>query len=831
VAGNTAARLGGGIANIGGGLVIERSTISGNRAGRTGGGLYNESGLNEDLSPRTGVVNVTNSTVTGNSSATSGGQGTGGLRNEPGGVMNVVHSTIVGNSNDEFFWAAGIANAAGPGTVTINGSIVANNLSGGPGFVVDVGGSFSATSPNVVRSTLYSTLEAGGTPPTVVGNTGLAPLGDYGGPTQTMLPLPGSPAIDKMAPLTPTDQRDMVRDLFNAELGSVEVIPLAQALGSDALTSVNSSNSADTWFSQRDIIHEEFSAVYAAARSGAVGDNQSSQMFAEVTGPGRLTFWWKVSAEGGPTPDRLQFFLDDFVSPARSIDGDPRPPEDIPWQQVTIDLGAGVHFLQWRYTKDASGTAGADAGFVDEVVFTPLGTAVLDATDGNLFSLRNIIATAPAGSTITIDPALAGAVATLTTGQIVIDKNLTIDASALAGGLTISGNDASRIFYIAPGRTVNLRRLTLSRGRPPAVGGGGGGSGGGCLINAGTVSMTEVTLTGCTALSAGGGLSNYGTAVLTRSAVLGNQTGDSGGGIWNLGTLTVANSTIAGNQAASPTSYVGGGIFNAGTLFLRHSTISNNRATAQLGYGGGLVQYSCATSPCATIENSIIAGNSAYLAPDVVVDFGSAAISASGRNLVGIGDPGGASAVFPLGPLVGNAASPVDAVLATLGDYGGPTPSMLPLDGSPAIDAALGGAYVPTGDQRGQTRPQGTARDLGAVEVQPGDPTRDTDNDRMPDARDNCKLVANPSQLDSNGDGYGNLCDADLNNSGLVTTADFGILRSVLNQSAGSSATAAAADLNGSGTVTTADFGILRARLNTAPGPSGLACAGTVPCP
>ncbi len=100
-------------------------------------------------------------------------------------------------------------------------------------------------------------------------------------------------------------------------------------------------------------------------------------------------------------------------------------------------------------------------------------------------------------------------------------------------------------------------------------------------------------------------------------------------------------------------------------------------------------------------------------------------------------------------------------------------------------------------------------------------PSLDADIDGILDGVDNCRLVANPTQLDSNGDGYGNLCDADLNNSGLVTTADYGILRTVLGQAASASATAAAADLNGSGTVTTADFGILRAVLGTVPGPSG----------
>ncbi len=102
-------------------------------------------------------------------------------------------------------------------------------------------------------------------------------------------------------------------------------------------------------------------------------------------------------------------------------------------------------------------------------------------------------------------------------------------------------------------------------------------------------------------------------------------------------------------------------------------------------------------------------------------------------------------------------------------------------------------------------------------------PPPDADSDGVTDANDNCTLVANPVQLDADNDGYGNICDADLNNSGTVTTADFAILRSVLNESASASPTAAAADLNGSGTVTTADFAILRNQLNTVPGPSGLA--------
>jgi hypothetical protein len=102
--------------------------------------------------------------------------------------------------------------------------------------------------------------------------------------------------------------------------------------------------------------------------------------------------------------------------------------------------------------------------------------------------------------------------------------------------------------------------------------------------------------------------------------------------------------------------------------------------------------------------------------------------------------------------------------------------------------------------------------------VRPGD--IDADGDGFAEGSDNCTQVANPTQLDADGDGFGNLCDGDLNNSGTVTATDFSLLRSVLNQLAGSGALAAVADMNGSGTVTSADFGLLRARLNTVPGPS-----------
>lgn len=90
----------------------------------------------------------------------------------------------------------------------------------------------------------------------------------------------------------------------------------------------------------------------------------------------------------------------------------------------------------------------------------------------------------------------------------------------------------------------------------------------------------------------------------------------------------------------------------------------------------------------------------------------------------------------------------------------------------------------------------------------------DEDADGIPDVVDNCVAVANTAQRDSDGDGFGNRCDPDLNNDGQVNVVDLGLLRAVVFTDD------ADADLDGDGTVNMKDVGLMRAFFFAAPGPS-----------
>jgi alpha-tubulin suppressor-like RCC1 family protein len=140
---------------------------------------------------------------------------------------------------------------------------------------------------------------------------------------------------------------------------------LAAALNATNLPWTTSTN-APAWFAQ---IHETHDGD-VAAQSGHIGNNQQSLLQASVIGPGTLTFWWKVSSEQGF--DRLWFNMD-YQNWATWISG------ETGWQQFTFAVPAGAHTLNWAYMKDGTVTSGRDAGWLDEVTFTPAAPFALSA--------------------------------------------------------------------------------------------------------------------------------------------------------------------------------------------------------------------------------------------------------------------------------------------------------------------------------------------------------------------------------------------------------------------------------------------------------------------
>lgn len=127
---------------------------------------------------------------------------------------------------------------------------------------------------------------------------------------------------------------------------------------------LSATTGAGLWYGQYEITHD---GVDAAA-SPAVGTNQQSRFTTNVTGPGTLSFWWKVSSllNNGLLTLVIDNYAQTTPAPISGITGD--------WTQVVLDLPAGSHSLAWRYSRNANAlTDGDNRGYVDEVKFVPTG--------------------------------------------------------------------------------------------------------------------------------------------------------------------------------------------------------------------------------------------------------------------------------------------------------------------------------------------------------------------------------------------------------------------------------------------------------------------------
>jgi hypothetical protein len=214
---NTAARGGGGVflrnvnvSNITRDTIISQSTINNNSVTATTGVQYGGGGI--------GVLHsqllVYYSTIAQNNSYKAGG-GVSFADDYSANLSNLYRSTIAHNSASKTYGNGVYAPA---GKVSIGFSIVADNFN--KYGLTDLSGSFNV-SKSLVQSPGSATITGSGS---LLGvDPHLGPLDENGGPTKTMLPDPGSQAIDATTSCVNQDQRGLPGCVNGkTDMGSVE---------------------------------------------------------------------------------------------------------------------------------------------------------------------------------------------------------------------------------------------------------------------------------------------------------------------------------------------------------------------------------------------------------------------------------------------------------------------------------------------------------------------------------------------------------------------------------------------------------------------------------
>src|SRR6476661_7290211 len=352
---------------------------------------------------------------------------------------------------------------------------------------------------------------------------------------------------------------------------------------------------------------------------------------------------------------------------------------------------------------------------------------VTNTNDSGPGSLRQALADANNGDTINFDPALKRQTVTLTTAELLINKNIAISGlgTELLAVSKAQNAPAIRIFHVLSANTVVIQGLTISNGLAPEF-----GCGGGILDEGSSLSLINCTVSGNSTDGTGGGICADANATLTidSSTLSGNYAGDYGGSIANSGTLIINNSTLSDNRgeftagailngfngdasltlsnstlSGNTTQLHGGGIFNEG-----HSAISNSTLSGNSGMTAGAILNRLGTLD---IESTIL--NRGELGPNISNDSGT--ITSHGYNLSS--DDGG-------GVLNGSGDQiNTNPLLGPLQNNGGLTFTHELLPGSPAVDAGDPNFPPPPFyDQRGPGFPRvvNGRIDKGSFEVQEG---------------------------------------------------------------------------------------------------------------
>lgn len=684
-------------------IITSAITIQGNGAtiGRGGSGLYRILEV-----AGTGDLTLNDTTITGGAHT----PGAGIFNN--GGILALNNSTVSGNTN-EFVEGGGILNNGG--TVTLNNSAVSGNVARSGGGIVNNSGAMtlhnSTVSGNVAEFWNGAGIVNRGTMTlsnSTVSNNRTSGYDSGGIENHNTLTLTNSTVSGNRA-----DSGGGLRNVGGTAT-LVNTIIANSVSGGDCVRNGGTINASHS------LIEGGLGCVNGTNVNNLTGDPN--------VGP--------LQDNDGPT------FTHDLLDSSPAIDaGDSAAALDALGQPLTTDQ-RGPGFPRIRGSAVDIGAVEASVGCL------PFPRSVADSTE-----LDDAIGcfneqSAPGEYVITLSDDIALDASTPAIDNADPGVSLRIEGA----GHTVDGQNIPgvRPFTIQRNTIVVMQAITITRGAGPDADGGGG------ILNLGALTVSHSNILSNTTANWGGGITNVdgGALNLIHSTLSGNETTAAvglGGGIFSNSTVHVVNSTLRDNSAAGGGAIFsdkkalsvvnstihgnngplgGGGIINAGggTLSVVNSTLSDNHTTDA---GGAILN---ADNSTASIINSTLSDNSAASGGGlftsgtlVTLDNTIIANSLGGGDCVRLSGAldashslieGGLSCVN--GTNTNNLTG--DPNLGPLQDNGGPTFTHALLAGSPAINqgdntVCVDPATVNNLDQRGITRPQGAACDIGAFEL------------------------------------------------------------------------------------------------------------------
>ncbi len=338
------------------------------------------------------------------------------------------------------------------------------------------------------------------------------------------------------------------------------------------------------------------------------------------------------------------------------------------------------------------------------------------------------------GDTITFDPTVFSSPKTITLGGTQLELKGTTGTTTItgpAGGVTVSGGGASRVFQVDKLVSASISGLTITGGEA------GYGYGGG-LYNLGPTSLTNCTVSGNSALFGGGGLANgnYFNQGPELSLINCTVSGNTGGGLSTyFGVTTATNTIIAGNDFD-----LSGALDPAST----NNLIGGDPMLAPLGLYGGTGE-TMALLPGSPAIDAGTGGQGIPLTdqrgmPRVgAVDIG--AFESSGFTIAATSGSGQAASGAFSAPLVATvvANNPNEPVAGGLVNFNPPTsgasatisgsPAVIASDGTASVTAAsnfIGGIYTVSATAAGASNMAsfGLTNDaVVSIAVSPGNPS------------------------------------------------------------------------------------------------------------